>query len=201
MIETCEAVFINQFNMWVTDATGRSTLMTAEKYVRDDKYTKADISENKAFYEFLILISDNRLDSANRTEDRDRYNQFWAGYEYSYSTPSSQGNALGISNQFSQTSSSSYEIFYNKMAQCAKALNTRYSDFNAIYSSFGKMNNIMNTFKGFIINDSRNLFFYVFNSLNEPNKSPIDEQYFPFMDINIPTDVNKLSNLFSNLTT
>lgn len=190
MLLTCEAVFINQFNMWATESTGKTNLVTAEKYVSGNAYlTQTTATEDNLFYEFLLLVGDNRLDSVNRTADRDRYNKFETGYEYTYNTAGSLGNALSISNNFSKTNgstSSSYEIFFRNMDKCANQLNKAYAIHNNVYSPYDKMNNLLTQFNSFIIKDSLNLFFYLFNSSRGNARTTAkDIQYFPFMDINM----------------
>lgn len=189
MLLTCEAVFINQFNMWVSESTGKTDLMTPEKYVRGESYSnKTSVTEDSVFYEFLLLVSDNRLDSVSRTQERDKYNQFTAGYEYLYNTPNSQGNALAMANPASAANggtSSSYDIFWRNMNVCADKLNKAYPFFNSAYSPYDKMNNLMRVFNSFLIHDSLNLFFYVFNSIDTQGYAKKDIQYFPFMDINM----------------
>lgn len=172
---TLEALFINQFNMWVSDSTSKKSSKTMDQFLSQTRSAAAPPStEKQAFYDFILTVSDMRLPNKNTTIDRYRF-QKKMGYEPDFDLENISPGSYNL--VFTSKIISSYTELHKGLARFIPLLNAEYAANNRAFALYNKMPNNIELFNTFLNKNTKNLFFYILNA----NKA---DKYFPFLDIN-----------------
>lgn len=177
---TLEALFINQFNLWVSDSTTKLQSKTLDQFLGSTRSggNVINSTERQAFYDFILTVSDLRLPNLNSTIDRHRF-QARMGYEPIFDLQNISPGSYSLSFVPPAAVISPYIDLRNNIAVYMAKLNDAYGNFNRSFYLYNKTDNNIELFNSFLnLKHPKNLFFYILNSLKS-------DKYFPFLDINM----------------